>query len=304
MSKPRYFARRRVNPLLGPLQVVEVEGARAISPNGARWQVELLSEAAVRQPLWADIGPACAERRFFTYGVWGLGTGMRRLPVNPMLGDQSSHPSLGPLLGALEAMPPLPFPTEDWLELWLLNGEWRPLALVLSVSGEGPPTLPQPPPWQAALGWGVGARASSREDLPPPEVDAVERLIAGAAGVPAQAQWFRRASDGSGAGLCGFRLDDALHGRCLQAADFPELLVRTEWPEDPGAEALLGPLIAWQAPSLLTLERLSRHTRERLERLAAHRPGVLYRRRRLLPEVVNRALVQAALVEAVIRATA
>jgi hypothetical protein len=301
VSAPRYYGLRRVNPFLGVLQVVEVEGARALSPNGGRWQLELLSEIAVRQPLWADIGPASPERRFFTFGVWSRTDGVRRLPVNPMLGDQSGHPGLAPLITALEAMPALPFPLADGLELWLLDGAGMPLALVSALRGGSPPTLPHPPAWQAVATRDL--RAPPAEDPPPAEAREVERLVAAAAGSPARAQWFRRGAAGDGVGLAGFRLGPGLEGRDLPAAAFPELLVREDWP-DPSESNAVAVLIAWQAPMLLTLPGLTRPTRERLEPLASRRPLALYRQRRLLPEVIDRRTVDAALVQAVIRSTA
>jgi len=301
LTGPRYFGLRRVNPLLGPVLVVEVDGARALSPNGARWQVELLSQVAVRQPLWADIGPASAERRFFTYGVWGRDTGMRRLPVNPMLGDQSDHPALAPLADALERMPPLPFPSADHLELWLLDARARPIALVSAVKSKRPPTLPTPPAWRA-LPPAEAAPTAPDEALLAPDAARLERLVSETAGSPARAQWFSRAADGSAAGEGGFRLDPALEGRRLAGESFPELLIRRDLPGGPESEALVDALLAWQAPVLLTLQRLSGPTRARLEPLAARRPTALYRQRRLIPEVVDRPRFEAALVEAVIRA--
>jgi hypothetical protein len=298
----RYYGLRRVNPFLGTLQVVEMPEARGLSPNGSRWQIELLSQAAVRQPLWADIGPASAERRFFTYGVWSRQTGMRRLPVNPMLGDQSSHPGLGPLLEALDNMPALPFPAVDHLELWLLDRGDRPLALVAAMKGEAPPSLPYPPAWRPVPA-GEGPVPRPGDEPEPPAFDGVERLVSAEAGSPAKAQWFRRLEDGSGTGLEGFRLGAGLEGRELPREDFPELLVREAWPL-PAERALVATLVAWQAPLLLTLAGLTATTRARLEPLAARRTLALYRQRRLIPEVIDRRLIDAALVEAVIRSTA
>lgn len=298
----RYYALRRVNPFLGTLQVVEVAGARGISPNGARWQVELLSQTAVRQPLWADIGPASAERRFFTYAVWSRREGLRRLPVNPMLGDQSTHPGLAPLVEALEGMPGLPFALADGLELWLLDPEHQPLALVAAIRAETTPTFPSPPFWRALAAREGNAPAGASEPSPP-DVRGLERSVAGLSGSPSRAQWLRRGDDGAGIGLSGFRLDPSLVGRRLPASAFPEVLIREDWPDDPPTGTGVAALVAWQAPMLLALGGLSRATRARLEPLAAHRPLTLYRLRRLIPEVIDRPLIEAALVEAVIRST-
>jgi hypothetical protein len=298
-ARPRYYGLRRLNPFLGSLEVVAVPGARGISPNGSRWQVELLSETAVRQPLWADIGPASAERRFFTYGVWSAREGLKRLPVNPILGDQSGHPALESLLAALEAMPGLPFPTTDRLELWLLDrAERLPLALVLALTSAAPPTMPFPPAWRSAR---PEPAARQADDGPgPPPAEQVERLVNAAAGSPALAQWFLRDASGGGLGLSGFRLDPGLPGRSLPREAFPELLLREDWARAEDREEVAA-LLAWQAPLLLTLPDLPRSARARLEPLAARRPLTLYRQRRLLPDVLDRPLLEAALVRAVIQ---
>lgn len=296
---PRYYGLRRLNPFLGSLQVAEVPGARGISPDGSRWQIELLSETAVRQPLWADIGPASAERRFFTYGVWSARAGLKRLPVNPILGDPSGHPALASLLAALEAMPRLPFPTADRLELWLLDRARRlPLALVLALTSAAPPTMPFPPAWRSARPQPAAGDAGDGPAPPPPEQ--VEHLVNAAAGSPALAQWFLRDALGDGRGLAGFQLDPGLPGRSLPREAFPELLLREEWARAEDREGVAA-LLAWQAPLLLTLPDLSRPARARLEPLAVRRPLTLYRQRRLLPEVLDRPLVEAALVRAVIQ---
>jgi hypothetical protein len=280
--------------------VVEVTGARAISPNGERWQVELLSEAAVRQPLWADIGPASRERRFFTYGLWSRAAGLRRLPVNPMLGDQSGHPSLAPLITALQGCPPLPFPRDDLLELWLLGSDdGQPLALVMALVPSAPPALPYPPGWRV----GRAEPAAAASGLDPHAVAAIEAQVHRAAGSPARAQWFLRDEAGAGTGLEGFPLGGGEEGQTLPREAFPELLLREAW-DQPRERELVARLIAWQAPRLLTLPGLSRATRERLEPLAARQPLALYPLRRLLPEVIDRAVVEAALVRAVLQASA
>lgn len=60
-------------------------------------------------------------------------------------------------------------------------------------------------------------------------------------------------------------------------------------------------LVERQAPALLTLPDLSRDSRRRLESLAAQRPLALYRYRKLLPDIIDRKLMEAAWVQAVLR---
>jgi hypothetical protein len=302
---PRYFAVRRLEPFRGTLQLVEVHEARALSADGRQWQVELLTVNAHRQPVWGNIGPSSLERRFFTYGVWQEGAEVLRVPVNPVLGDQSGHPSLAPLLAALQSMPPLPFALADTLELWLLDGAaGLPLALVRSLTARTAPPLPRAPVWQGAP-WNdtsfvsptlvaAGQQGSHRERL--------AELVQASAGQPARAQWFQRDADGAGLGLDGYRLAPEHRDRRLGAEAFPELLLREQWPVGEDA-ALVADFLDWLAPALLTLPRISRASRGRLERAAARRAAVLYRYRRLLPEVVEPTVITPALVEAVVRQT-
>jgi hypothetical protein len=60
----------------------------------------------------------------------------------------------------------------------------------------------------------------------------------------------------------------------------------------------------WQASLLLTLPDLSTASRERLERAARRQALAVHTEHRLYPEVVNPELINAALVEAMLRAAA
>lgn len=309
----RHFALRRLSPFQGTLQVVEVPEGRAFSLDGIRWAVQLLSEQALRQPVWGNIGPASSERRYFGYGKWSKKAGLVRVPVNPSLGDPSRHPALGPLLNALEDMPRLPFPLADALELWLLDrADGHPIALVKSMTGASPPPSLGCPVWLAvsadersffspalAKRTGQDAALSDRQD----HAALLTDLVARGTGKPPRAQWFLRNAEGGGRGLNSSVADKILKGRRLDREDFPELLLREQWPTERD-RALVRDYLDWQAPSLLTLPHLDRMTRLRLERAATRRPLLLYRYRKLIPEFADRGTVDPALVEAVLRQSA
>jgi hypothetical protein len=309
----RYFSVRRPNPLRGPLQVVEVAEGRAFSADGAGWQVELRSARRLRQPPWGDIGPGRNEPLFFVYGRWSSRQGLTRVPVNPLLGDQSGHPALEPLLTALEGMPALPFAPGDDLELWLLDGRaGRPLALLQSLAADAAPPLARVPPWEATpvedpgfqspayCAW-AQSRGRSASALAHRQV--LADLVRAVAGSPPAAQWFRRDGQGGGSGLEGCGLPPGLAGRRLEAAEFPEMLLRSDWEEEP-LRGLVADLLQWQAPALLALWTLSREQRSALEHAAARRALALHPLQRLLPLMVNREVLAPALVEAVLRRSA
>jgi len=297
-------ALRRLGPFRGTLQVVQVEDGRAFSANGESWKMELLSRKPVRRSgPWGDLGPAAAERRYFTYGMWSRRGGLERVPLNAILGDQSDHPALAPLLQALADAPPLPFELADHLELWLLDAtDDLPLALLRSqVGDDAPPPVPRTQlGWRAlshdATGGAAPAAGQPGEELTGHGAPALEQqVIARAGGVARRAQWFRRRG-GGGQGLGVLGEAGALEARHLPAAAFPPLLVREAWPQE-AEQRRMDAYIRRLAAALLTLP-LEPQLRRRLETLAARHPRRLYGYHRLLPAVMDRERVNAALVAA------
>jgi hypothetical protein len=119
--------------------------------------------------------------------------------------------------------------------------------------------------------------------------------VSRAAGSARPAQWVRREADGGGTALPG-----EMAASRLGPEAFPELLLREDWPRADDAE-LVADYLAWQAPRLLTLPRLSEATRARLERSARSRALAVERLWRLFPRVIDPTLIEQARVEARIR---
>lgn len=273
---PAYYGLRRLNPYRGVVQIVEAGDAAAHSHDGVTWH------------LRADDGYGWVRPS----GIWVEGEGLRA-------GPERTNTEI---VAALETRPALPFRLADSLEFWLLDkAEGKPLALlastrpsrpwegsleelqwhpfVLSFSGFRSPTLEQ-----------QGLRGREHRD-------ALARLVNSAARPMPAAQWFKRAADGSGAGLHGVRLVPEWGGRRLPADAFPELLVRT--PDNNLLEqSVISDYHAWLAPLLLLLPELCDTTRRALEAEAVRRPAWLYRVHRLLPKILDAQRLQAALVAA------
>ncbi|HEY8555125.1 MAG TPA: hypothetical protein VIL43_11380 [Burkholderiales bacterium] len=277
----RYYSLRRLSPYQGTVQVVECPGFRAMSADGVRWRVQFLNQ----------------RTRFSSHGIWRAdGQG------NLIETDRTR-----PIVQALREHPPLPFPLADTLELWLLDARTRlPLALLATALPERAPAQAVALQWRAALAGDDSFRAPSLGEHAVshiPHAAVLDRCVQLAAGPRPQAQWFRRAADGSGEGLSRPGVDPALAGRRLAREDFPELLLREEW-EGERERALVRDYHEWHACNLLTHTGLSRATRAALERAACRQAEKLFKVRHLLPEVVDEAALRVALVEAVMRQSA
>lgn len=284
MSAIQCYSLRRFSPYQGAVQVVAVEGIRAMSADGDRWRVQFLSQ----------------HSRYASYGVWHADGS----------GSLIETPRTREIIEALRNRPSFPFPIADHLELWLLDAKDRlPLAILAATLPDLSPPNVTEPRWLAGLKGddsffapSLGATsAAAVQHMPHHAV--ISRLVQKAAGATPSAQWFLRDGDGNGSGLKGYNIDAVLAERELHKDAFPELLLRADWPAE-NETALVTDYHDWYAPDLLTHPNLTRATRDRLERAACRQAEKLYRVRHLLPSILNRELLDVAFVEAVIRRSA
>lgn len=278
----RYYSLRRLSPYQGTVQVVECPGFRAMTADGVRWRVQFLNQ----------------RTRFSSYGIW------RADGHGNLIETERTRP----IVQALLARPPLPFPLADRLELWLLDARDRmPLALLASTLAEREPPQAVALGWRAALGgddeFCAPSLSRDGETSHIPHRSVLDRCVQRAAGSRPQAQWFRRLADGAGEGLDAPARGEGVTPRRLERECFPELLLREMW-ESERETALVRDYHDWHAASLLTHTDLSRATREALERAACRHSMKLFRVRYLLPETVNAELLRVAMVEALIRQSA
>jgi hypothetical protein len=265
-----YYALRRFCPYQGMVQVVDAGAARAYSTDGRHWTVRLQNPADARRP-----------------------------PARNATADD--------LMQALNDRPPLPFPQQDRIELWLLDKLSRlPLALVKTRRAVADIDEVKDPSWRpfltnsgfhcAVLNEAYAARRPAAA-APPRAQDVLERQVNLAARPLPVLQWFERLPDGSGIGHDGLRVDDTLRNRQLPRDAFPELLVADCW-EDPTEQALVREYHAWHAPLLLAHQNLTRTTRCWLEGAARQHPARLLDNYAMFPEVLDRDAMQVALVSA------
>lgn len=274
----RAYAHRRVNPYRGVVHILDLGEATAQTHDGITWYLRAEDGQGLMRPV----------------GVWVEGEGVRagtRIPAE--------------LIEALRQHPPLPFRLADRMELWLLDKEHGlPLAMLASVLPSRFRHERIEPEWHPfALSHTAfrSATLTRREENTGTSSsrhrDWLARTVNGAARPYPAAQWFLRQPDGSGEGRSGLRLEAQWHQRTLAAQDFPELLVRASW-NNPLEQSVIKDYYVSLAPLLLLLPDLSDATREWLEAAACRRPVWLARVHRLIPRVLDRARLNAALVAA------
>lgn len=270
-----YYALRRFSPYQGMIQVVDMGSARAYSTDGRHWTVRLQSPNA-------------------------------RLSAN----DAGNEPmaSADDLMKALNERPPLPFPQQDRIELWLLDkATGLPLALVKTRRSLEEMDEVKDPSWRPFLsadsGFSCATLETSQHARPGNHSfasraqDVLEREVNLAARPLPALQWFQRLDDGSGIGWEGLRVDERWEGRHLPREAFPELLVSDNW-RDGTIRALVQDYHAWHAPMLLAHQNLSPATRSWLEAAARRRPLRLLDNYAMFPEVLDQDAMQVALVSA------
>jgi hypothetical protein len=289
--------------------VLEVEGARAVTPDGLNWEIQVVSERPAN--LWGSLSPGRTLTDFYTFGAWSRTEGLARVPVNPLFDIGTMLEETERIVGLLRTdAAEIPFAPLPAFELWLLDqAERLPLALLAVTADEGARrAMRRSGHWSAARRGDNAFRAPSLEARGVPARDpgnprrhlsALEKQVTGAAGSARLAQWFWREPDGSATGLAdGVPVELAM--RTLPAAAFPELLLREAWPEPAQAE-LVRDYLGWLAPRLLTLPGIADATRSRLERTARHQSALVDRLWRVYPKVIDRALIEEARVEARLR---
>ncbi len=287
---PRCYAVRQLNPFLGALEVVETNGARALSTDGVNWRIEV--EAARPEHTWGRDTPGHSTRQFFRFGRWSALHGLQQVPANPIL-------DIGAMLAASEALiailrsvaDQLPFPFADRFEYWLLEPSGNPLALLATtVDARFIPRL-RADRWIAETS-AAGHSYARREDPAQRQADTTARqqVIHAAAGTVPQRRWLERLADGSGRPVA-----DGSVG--VPADAFPALPWKDRWSQ-PHQTLLFDQYRHQLAPQLLTLAGLPTGLRQELERAARKQAGRMNALHRLYPEVLQPKLLTAARVEA------
>jgi hypothetical protein len=287
------YAQRLLNPFRGAVHVIRYQSAEAVTTDGIEWDIYVANDAlldglgrAGKRALISDI----------RYGHWSAEKGLKRGPLYPS-DDFKRLEDMGAVVyeHLLKAHREVPFNFRDLFELWLLDRNNQPLALLHSVRNDSETDTKPPLDWRAGIAAQEQFRSAAIGGLGESAGAYLTRHVNSlASGV---AQWFRRSDDGAGLGLHTLMGGDALRGRVLDADAFPPLFVATAG-MDAAHARLVHDYHAWQAPWMLLLPHLDRATRSALEACACQQAELIEKHYRLYPAVIDRSALQAARVEA------
>jgi hypothetical protein len=297
---PRHYAVRRVNPFEGVLQIVETHNARAYSPNGQVWQVQVLAQRP--DHTWRSFSDVLPIEQFFNFGLWDAQDGLHRIPANPVMDIGGMTRAAQALTAALRPLlERLPFPLADLYECWATDYQGRPVALLATTEEPARMRDIRAGRWQATR--------LAEHDFVAPSLLARDIPAVGEFGPRQHAEqlerqvrqlgqhkaWFRRLPDGRGQ-----RLEPRRDDTPLPAAAFPPLGLKADWQNDQERELALD-YLAWLAPQLLMLQDIDDEQRAWLEGHACRRALELAAGYRLIPRVLDHRRVEAARVEARLR---
>jgi hypothetical protein len=299
------YSQRLLNPFRGSMCCIQYQSAEAVTADGIKWDI-YVSNAGLLAGLPGNRRTQVSDIR---YGTWSAQTGLKRGPLYPS-DDFRAMEDMGAVVyeHLLKVQDTLPFPFLDSFELWLLDRQGRPLALLDSALTAENIDMRQAGAWNPGLACRKTFVSPAIRELgiDPAAAGASGDYLAGyinaRAGESPAAQVFARGSDGSGTGLHGCNLDSAHSNRVLPPGAFPETLLDTR-DHDTAHQELISDFIAWQAPWLLLLPTLDTETRRRYEQQARCQPVKLVQHHRLYPDIADSAVIDAARVEVRLRET-
>lgn len=299
----RDYAVRRVNPFEGVLQVVETHDARAYSPNGQVWQIQVLAHRP--DHTWRSFSHVPPIEQFFNFGLWDVQGGLHRIPANPVMDIGAMTAAADGLADALRRLSDqLPFKLVDHYECWSTDYRGEPVALLATTEDPQFMADMRPGRWQATrladhgfvspslIAGGVPAKG---ELGPRQHAEQLERQVRQ---LGQHKAWFRRLADGGGE-----RVNPGQDGTAPPAQALPQLGLKTTWGGEQ-QQGLINDYLTWQAPRLLMLQDIDDAQRSWLEPLACRQAVELAAAYRLIPRVLDHDRIEAARVEAALRRAA
>ncbi len=287
------YAQRLLNPFRGVVHVIRYASAEAVTTDGIEWDIYVANDA-----LLDGLGRAGKRAQIsdIRYGHWSAEKGLKRGPLYPS-DDFRRLEHMGAVVyeHLLKVHRSVPFRFRDHFELWLLDRADRPLALLHSVRNDSETDTRPPLDWRAGIAAQERFHSTAVDGLAEPAAVYLTRYVNGLSnGV---AQWFRRSDDGAGLGLHTLKGGEGLAGRVLEAEAFPPFFIATAG-MDAAHTRLVHDYHAWQAPWMLLLPHLDAHARRAFEASACQQADMVEKHCRLYPEMIDRAALQAARVQA------
>lgn len=298
-----YYSQRLLNPFRGIVNTIKYKSAEAVSTDGIVWDIYVSNDR-----LTVGIDPNTRiQTSDIRYGKWSHEHGLVRGPIFPSDDFKYLEQQGAIALSYVQELhDQVPFPMLDNYELWLLDQQKMPLALLDSAVHEGDIDTDCKIDWRAGNLCKKSFTSSIFTNLinhEHPAENAAEYLnayINSKADHPPAAQWFKRSNNGNACGLAGINLAPELETRILSEDAFPACLLQ-QTAHDETHLQLISDFLNWQAPWLLLLPTLEPEIRRHYEQSALKQALIVEQQYRLYPEIINQANINTARVEAKFR---
>lgn len=279
------------------MNIIEYQGAQAVSTDGIHWDIYVRDNELVK-----DLANSHkVQTSDIRYGSWSEKSGLKRGALYP-----SDDFKLLEIQGAivyeylLQHHQDVPFPFMDCFELWLLDDEQQPLALLSSVVRKKDRDFDLPLHWRPGNACRKSFQTSAITELDQHPADYIAQYINQFAEQQPVAQWFYRDEQGDAKGMEGINLKSRFINRKLDNAMFPNFYIR-DYGHDTAHTRLINDFIAWQSPYFLLLHHLENETRALLEQQARTRALIVDELYQLYPTIIQQEIFNAARVEALLR---
>lgn len=296
------YAQRILNPFRGIQNTIAFEAAEAVSTDGSRWDIYVRNEDLLDHGERETAEAARIQVSEIRFGTWTREHGLRRASRHTTL-DTTDMEYQGEILASQLPLlsERIPFPLQDRYELWLLDTEGLPFALINSCVFEHEIELDQCIHWNTGQYCASSFTSDKLADscLPPSKL--LDLHVVARTGNHPSAQWFRRTVTGEGVGCAGINLEHRYLQRVLPASRFPRFILN-----DCSSRQVRVPVVTeyldWLAPWLLLLQDLDRPTRSALEHQARRQAAILAQQHRLYPEIINSEVINVARIQAMLSA--
>jgi len=295
------YSQRLLNPFRGSMNIIEYKGAEAVTLDGIHWDIYVKNNELIKG-LRSQKNVQISDIR---YAHWSHKDGLKRGPIYPS-DDFRKMEEQGARVyeHLLQHHEQLPFAFLDNYELWLLDKNAFPLALIDSSLREN--EINNDP----ILDWRAG-QACRNEFISETYTSIQQHRNVSAAhyltsyinqlcSTPPQAQWFKRTLDGHGIGMTGHNISEELINRELSDTHFHAFMI-SDKNHDNHHINLINEFVQWQSPWLLLLDSISESQRMILEEKAQKRALIVDQLHQLYPEIIDTGLINVARVEAALR---
>lgn len=298
-----YYSQRQLNPFRGIVNIVKYQSAEAVSTDGLVWDI-FVSNDLLREGLDPNTRIQTSDIR---YGKWSLEHGLKRGPIFPSDDFKYlEHQGAVALEHVQKLHNEVPFPLSDIFELWLLDQQNMPLALLESVVRLEDIETEYNIAWRAGnlcrktFSSIVFSELSAEILSAGNAADYLTNYINNLAATPPAAQWFKRETSGCAKGLAGINLVPELETRTLADSAFPIFLLN-HTSHDVSHKEFINEFLNWQAPWLLLLPTLDTATRCHYEESARKQALIVAQQYKLYPEIIDKAAINVARIEALFR---